>query len=91
MELFNKIINKDNIFNYAPLDLAKLRRFANEVKAEEIETCLEFYKVVAEELGIRCIDTEEESEIDEEDIIIDSEDSEDLRWNTDKVRVSKFS
>lgn len=91
MELFNKIINKDNIFNYAPLDLAKLRRFANEVKAEEIETCLEFYKVVAEELGIRCIDTEEESEIDEEDIIIDSEDSEDLRWNTDsKHELGKF-
>ena len=56
-QLFNQIIKKENISNKA-LNLKDLRKLATEIKAGEIKACQEFYKEVAEEMGIQCVDTE---------------------------------
>lgn len=57
-ELFERILNRENIFNYSPLDISRLRAIINKVKDEEAESAIAFYTGVANELGIGYIESE---------------------------------
>ena len=57
-ELFNQLINSDNVYNNCTLDMEELRKLATELKAEEIQVYEELYVKIAERMGMQSIDTQ---------------------------------
>ena len=57
-ELFNRTINKNGMFSSEPLNLNDIVELAHKVKATNIRESIDFYKQLAEEIGIEYIDAD---------------------------------
>lgn len=59
LDLFNKVMDLDNIADYIPLSIPALLSIANEVENESKRIAVESYIDLARKLGIECIGLEE--------------------------------
>lgn len=71
-KLFEKTINKAGMFSSEPLNLNDIVELAHEIRATNIRESLDFYKQLAEEIGIEYIDADmdviEQPEVEVTDI-----------------------